>query len=249
MATTTSAPSPASPRCAGRVISAQGGHAQGGHAQGGHAQGGHAQGGHDRVQEPARLSRQRSVAGGFGNPLRVPITMTSGACRLSRQRSVAGGFGNPFRVPITMTSGACRLSRQRSVAGGFGNPFRVPITMTSGACRLSRQRSVAGGFGNPLRVPIITSNFAVARLSVFSTGLRCPKIWSRQQWPVAMTPWRWQILADFTVHHGFSPPRERRGYVPSWGPRLCWPRSRRNPCCCWSKIGVATEICAGSSPA
>jgi hypothetical protein len=33
-------------------------------------------------------------------PPRVPITITCGACQLGWQRSIAGGFGNPPRVPI-----------------------------------------------------------------------------------------------------------------------------------------------------
>ena len=56
----------------------------------------------DRVDE-AGLGPAESVAGGFGNPLRVPIDRVDEA-GLAPAESVAGGFGNPLQVPIQMRS-------------------------------------------------------------------------------------------------------------------------------------------------
>jgi hypothetical protein len=67
-----------------------------------------------------RLGRRRTIAGGFGNPLRVPIKMAWGVRRPSRRRTIAGGVGEAER------------SERGGVAGGGpkgrANPLRVPMT-------------------------------------------------------------------------------------------------------------------------
>jgi hypothetical protein len=46
------------------------------------------------------FARRSQSAGGFGNPLRVPMIALAQPGFARRSQS-AGGFGNPLRVPIT----------------------------------------------------------------------------------------------------------------------------------------------------
>jgi len=51
-----------------------------------------------------------------------------GAGELRSTRTIAGGFGNPLRVPMSNAWGAGELRSTRTIAGGFGNPLRVPMS-------------------------------------------------------------------------------------------------------------------------
>jgi len=59
-----------------------------------------------------------------------------GVRRLRRRRTIAGGYGNPLRVPMKIVAwGSRRLRRRRTIAGGYGNPLRVPMKIAAWGAR------------------------------------------------------------------------------------------------------------------
>src|SRR3954452_17473463 len=85
------------------------------------------------------LARRSSLAGGSGNPPRVPGNIASSEGELARRRSLAGGSGNPPRVPGNIASSEGELARRSSLAGGSGNPPRVPGNIASSEGELARR--------------------------------------------------------------------------------------------------------------
>src|SRR5436190_16949174 len=164
----------------------------------------------NRAWEVGELCSPRTIAGGLGNPLRVPETIAVGSRRallaayhrgrarepsqgsrnnrawgvgeLCSPRTIAGGLGNPLRVPETIARGeSASFARRVPSREGSGTLSGFPKQSRVGSRRallaayhrgrarepsqgsrnnrawgvgeLCSPRTIAGGLGNPLRVP------------------------------------------------------------------------------------------------
>ena len=69
------------------------------------------------------------IAGGFGNPLRVPIRIASSAGGLRPPELIAGGFGNPMGVPIKPPAEVQLVDGAVQEAVGEGRPFGGAVAL------------------------------------------------------------------------------------------------------------------------
>ena len=76
------------------------------------------------ARPPQEASRKR---GRTRRRMRLPYAW--GAGELRSPGTIAGGFGNPPRVPISVAWGAGELRLPRTIAGGGGNPPKIPISI------------------------------------------------------------------------------------------------------------------------
>src|SRR6185295_15811122 len=106
------------------------------------------------------LCPSEPIAGGFGNPLRVPITTVRvGGGRALPVRAHRGRVWEPSQGSHHYRSrrGRTGFARPSPSREGLGTLSGFPsLPFASGEDGLCPSEPIAGGFGNPLRVPITT---------------------------------------------------------------------------------------------
>jgi len=106
-----------------------------------------------------RLGRRRTIAGGFGNPSRVPMSTSRGQLAGSAGDAPSReGLGTLRGFPCQHRVGSSPARPATHHRGRVWEPFEGShVNIAWAARRLGRRRTIAGGFGNPSRVPMSMS--------------------------------------------------------------------------------------------